>query len=352
MYLSYTPILLLLIIHGISCKILILGSSGLIGTALTNQLIHQTNNHAYGHIPNDMGTHHKLIRYNDEDVLHVYNRTHIDLRVPNSLDVFHSYIDNITMVYFLACEVGGSKFITDSNNNNIIIENNVLIYNNVFTWLKQHNLPYIFTSSYLQSQYTAYGTIKRLGELYVNNDRNGRIVRLYNIYGNEQYSTLKSHVVTDWINTCITTQSVQSLTNGNEIRQFIHVNDIVYALHIMSHNNIFHQLPKVTELGSGQWISMKYIAQTIQTIHLHQYQSDHHVVNGNDIIQNKLCDYTFSDTIAVVNERIEPDMSTLIYSYWLPNITLADGIQSMYQYYLKLYIDKQQRSSVTTAVIN
>lgn len=145
-------------------KILVLGSAGLVGTALT--------------------THLKQLNY---DVVEVRDRKHIDLRVPNSLDQFH----NVSFCFFLACEVGGSKFI-DSKQDNIqlsIITHNLQIYQTVFPYLTSRNIPYLFTSSYLQSQPTSYGSVKRLGESWISaagSESLGKTVRLWNIYGNDR----------------------------------------------------------------------------------------------------------------------------------------------------------------------
>jgi hypothetical protein len=115
------------------------------------------------------------------------NRRHIDLREPGCLDQFKCRFSlqlpcsepslfalrsdqNIKFAFFLACEVGGSKFI-DNTAKNVqlqIIEHNVLIYQHVFKWLgaprmqdscrthvslaDEQRVPFVFTSSYLQTQ--------------------------------------------------------------------------------------------------------------------------------------------------------------------------------------------------------
>jgi len=43
-----------------------------------------------------------------------------------------------------------------------------IIWQNVFPWLAEHAIPFVFTSSYLQAQPTSYGSIKRLGESWIN----------------------------------------------------------------------------------------------------------------------------------------------------------------------------------------
>jgi len=110
-------------------SVLVLGSGGLIGSALTTWL------ESKGY-----------------SVLHVRNRKHIDLTRPGSLDSFEDA--NVAFAFFLACEVGGSKFI-NSNDTDIqmkIIENNMRMYHVVFPWLQRRAIPFVFASSYLEFQ--------------------------------------------------------------------------------------------------------------------------------------------------------------------------------------------------------
>jgi nucleoside-diphosphate-sugar epimerase len=74
------------LIHVCSCHVLLLGSGGTIGKALKIWL----KQHGYS-------------------VQEVLNRNHIDLRRPNALASFQPA--SIDFVLFLACEVGGAKFI-------------------------------------------------------------------------------------------------------------------------------------------------------------------------------------------------------------------------------------------------
>jgi hypothetical protein len=113
--------------EGGAAQVLVLGSGGLVGRTLVAWL--EARNYS---------------------VLHVRNRRHIDLRVPGALDVFNS--TRIAYAFFLACEVGGSKFIESSARDLQlgIIESNVRMYQVVFPWLAAHKVPFTFTSSYLQ----------------------------------------------------------------------------------------------------------------------------------------------------------------------------------------------------------
>ena len=113
--------------EGGAAQVLVLGSGGLVGRTLVAWL--EARNYS---------------------VLHVRNRRHIDLRVPGALDVFNG--TRIAYAFFLACEVGGSKFIESSARDLQlgIIESNVRMYQVVFPWLAARKVPFTFTSSYLQ----------------------------------------------------------------------------------------------------------------------------------------------------------------------------------------------------------
>jgi nucleoside-diphosphate-sugar epimerase len=182
------------------------------------------------------------LREHNHTVAEVRNRWHIDLRTPGALDVFDD--DGgapIAYCFFLACEVGGSKFLGEQSQQAAIVESNVAIYQTVLPWLRARNIRFLFTSSYLQHQHTAYGSVKRLGEAWLaalgdaaatgddtggggggGNSQLGKSVRLFNVYGPEPVGT-KSHVITDWVDACIHTGDVRARTDGLEHRQFVHV---------------------------------------------------------------------------------------------------------------------------------
>jgi nucleoside-diphosphate-sugar epimerase len=278
----------------LDAKILVLGSGGLIGKSLIEWL--HTNQYEY---------------------TQVINRQHIDLRISNSLDHF----TNITFVYFLACEVGGSKYI-NSMSDDIqihILQHNILIYQNVFTWIQRHNIPFIFTSSYLHSQESAYGSIKRLGEQWIKFMINkddlqplGKIARLWNIYGYEHIG-LKSHIIGDWITACLNTGQIISLTNGDEPRQFLHVDDTSNALGLMMKN--FKTINFVTDLSSSQWITMKQLGHIITSM------------------SPKICLVTYSSNKASMMELISPNTNHSFYLEWNPRKKLTEEIQILYTKY-------------------
>ena len=68
-------------------------------------------------------------------------------------------------VFFLAFDVGGSRYLAQHQNTFDFLHNNVLIMENVFHELSIHKTPFIFASSQMSNMtYSPYGTAKAIGE--------------------------------------------------------------------------------------------------------------------------------------------------------------------------------------------
>ena len=189
-----------------------LGSDGLIGSALSGWL------HESGF-----------------STVLVHNRSHVDLRRPEALPAFlsasHVAPSSIAFAFFLACEVGGSKFLLSSSpeTRRSIITHNLALYAAVLPFLSLHGIPFLFTSSYLSHSDTPYGAVKRIGEQYLSTLPLARTVRLYNVYGRERTGP-KAHVMTDFITACSEQGVIHSRTDGSEWRQFLHARDAAASL--------------------------------------------------------------------------------------------------------------------------
>lgn len=273
--------------------VLVLGSGGLIGSALVRRLEHA-----------------------GLQVEQVHNRRHIDLRRPGALDVFNQ--SKITYCFFLACEVGGSKFLESSDQRVQlgIIESNLLIYQSVLPWLADHQIPFVFSSSYLQGTPNSYGVVKRLGEQWVQQLGLGRTYRLWNVYGPENTGP-KSHVLSDWAAHCVRDGVVHSRTDGHEERQFIHVDDVADALaRAMS---LHSQLPQVTDVSSGEWVTMRAAAAQLME-----------AVSAMPKIQ---CEVNFAEEPATVRERLSPELNGVLHSEWSSRISLLEGSRKLIEEY-------------------
>ncbi len=164
-------------------------------------------------------------------------------------------LEGIDRVYFLAWQVGGSNYLYAKNTQEEQLIWNNAILNNCMDQLKNTN--FVFISSQLaESNDTIYGTLKKLGEHWT--ELNGGVsVRLWNIYGAYEEHSVKSHVVADFIHQAINNGKIEMQTTGDEVRQFIHVEDVCDALY-----NSFNKTG-VFDASSLQWTEVYSIASLI-----------------------------------------------------------------------------------------
>ena len=154
-------------------RITILGSSGQIGAYLTEYLRNK------GHDVREFD----MINGEDQDMT----------KIPNP--ELHSRIATSEFVFFLAFDVGGSRYLKKYQHTFKFIDNNTRMMANAFGYLEQYKVPFIFASSQMSNMsYSPYGAMKRVGELYTKS-LGGLIVKFWNVYGIEK-DIEKSHVIT------------------------------------------------------------------------------------------------------------------------------------------------------------
>ncbi len=209
-------------------KNLVLGGAGMIGSHLCD-----------------------FLRSKGEEVISLDLLTGFDLRK----DDLNKYKD-VDFVWFLAWDVGGSKYLTDKNNFISIIKNNTQICERVFQFLEDTRIPFLFASTQLAAPDNVYGVTKLLGENWTK-ALGGKIVRFWNVYGWEDPGE-RSHVITDMVLNGLKDKHIKILTNGEEERQFIHAEDCVRNLH-----SIKNLEGEEFDLSSGKWVSIKGLAQVI-----------------------------------------------------------------------------------------
>ena len=261
--------------------VLVLGSGGFIGSALKTRL------EAAGY-----------------KCLHVLSRHHHDLRLEHALEIFSPL--NIKFVYFMAYEVGGAKFRQSPENQRAIHDNNIRITNNVFNWIKKKQVRFCFASSSLVDDNSTYGIVKRIGEEKAFEMADlGRVVRLWNVYGFE-YPGPKSHAIPDFVFQCLMDRHLQLLTNGEEKRQFMHIDDVSNALiAVMEH---FEETPRDVDISDGTWTSMADIAREV-------------------VKQLPDCVLNLSSEVAVSRTFREANLTSDWHKKWLqPKINISEGI--------------------------
>ena len=273
-------------------KIAILGSSGQIGSYLTEYLRKKN---------------HEVFEFD------IVNGDHQDMtHIPNT------YLRNAIMgsdfVFFLSFDVGGSHYLKKYQHTFKFINNNARMMVNVFGLIEQYEKPFVFASSQMSSMsYSPYGVLKRVGELYTKS-LNGLIVKFWNVYGIER-DMEKAHVITDFIHKGFKTGDINMMTDGREEREFLYAEDCCEALETIM--GCYDQFGSTDELHitTGVSTSILEIAQNIQSL----FKSI-----GKEI---KISPSSSKDEVQKDARNI-PD--PYIRKWWTPKTTVVDGISKVF----------------------
>jgi len=273
-------------------NITILGSSGQIGAYLSKYLRER------GH------------RVIDFDIV---NSPYEDLtQIPNQ------HLENVIaisdFVFFLAFDVGGSRYLKKYQHTFDFLNNNTRMMTNVFSLIEKYQKRFIFASSQMSNMgHSPYGTAKKMGELYTK-ALDGRVVKFWNVYGIEKDHE-KSHVITDFIRRGFEEGDFEMLTDGTEERQFLYAEDCCEALEtVMEHYDEFtpDDPLHITSFNSS---TIKEVAMIIQGYF--------NIVGKSVTIKPAEA----KDTVQL-NKRNEAD--TFITKWWLPKTTLHAGIRKVF----------------------
>lgn len=281
-------------------KITILGSGGQIGAYLTDYL--KTKGH-------------------DAIEFDVVNGEDQDLRkIPNSK--LENDIKVSDFVFFLAFDVGGSRYLKKYQHTFDFIDNNTRIMANVFGYLKEYRKPFIFASSQMSNMsYSPYGVMKRVGEMYTQN-LGGLIVKFWNVYGIEKDHE-KSHVITDFIRRGFEEGEFEMMTDGTEERQFLYAEDCCEGLEtIMNHYSDFKSTDPL-HITSFRSESIKSVAEIIQ--------GQFNLIEKYDV---KIKPGIAKDSVQL-DKRNEAD--NYIQGWWLPKTNLETGIGKVFAEMKKEY---------------
>ena len=215
-------------------KYLILGSSGQIGSALTIYLRNK------GH------------QVTEFDIANTSDKIE-DLRYLNSES--RKLLQQCDFIFFLAFDVGGSRYLSKYQHTYDFISNNIKIMDRTFDVLRATKKPFIFASSQMSSMsHSPYGVCKAVGEAYTKS-LGGLIVKFWNVYGPEK-DLSKAHVITDFI-LMAKAGNINMLTDGEESREFLYVEDACECLEILSH--LYQEIPRDINLHITNGISTKVI---------------------------------------------------------------------------------------------
>ena len=171
-------------------------------------------------------------------------------------------LSSVDRVFFLAWEVGGAKYLYRDDIQFVQLDSNLKLMLNVFPQLQAAQVPFLFASSQLAEEYdTVYGSTKRLGEVWSHLLRGTR-VRLWNVYGAYEPASERSHVVADFVWQALTNGEIRMMTTGEELRQFIFIDDVCRAFH----QAIGLRLEGVYDVTTFEWVSVRRVADIIASL--------------------------------------------------------------------------------------
>lgn len=248
-----------------------------------------------------------LIRYLSSKGHHIKN---IDI-VENPIDDLR-YIEvaefsKFDGCFFLAWDVGGSKYLKLKQEWSSQFENNIKLIGNVFPQISKHGIPTLFVSSQLAGvDDSPYSLSKLIAEKWGLTLKNVVIARQWNAYGTMERINIKSHVISDLIIQALETKSIKLLTNGLECRQFTHMDDICEAYDTLINSHI----GSIYDVTTGQDITIREIA-------------------------SKICHLTGADLILGEEIGIQPKTGIINkVPHWQPKITIDEGIKIMIKNYI------------------
>ena len=274
-------------------RITILGSSGQIGAYLTEYLRDK------GHDVREFD----MINGEDQDMT----------KIPNP--ELHARIATSEFVFFLAFDVGGSRYLKKYQHTFKFIDNNTRMMANAFGYLEQYKVPFIFASSQMSNMsYSPYGAMKRVGELYTKS-LGGLIVKFWNVYGIEK-DIEKSHVITDFIRKGFETGKIEMLTDGTEKREFLYAEDCCEALEKVMEEYETLDSDDNLHITSFDSTTILDIANIIRQLFL----SDHKIIK---LIPSEAKDEVQKDA------RNEAD--PYILKLWKPKTSIRDGIKKVFE---------------------
>jgi nucleoside-diphosphate-sugar epimerase len=273
-------------------KILNLGSGGQIGAYLSDYLRKK------GHEVFDFD---------------ITNGPEQDLTLIPNLSLEH-YVKESDFVFFLAFDVGGSRYLKKYQHTFDFINNNTRLMANVFGLLEKHHKRFIFASSQMANMsYSPYGILKTVGELYTKSLK-GLTVKFWNVYGIEKDHE-KSHVITDFIRRGFEEGQFEMMTDGTEERQFLYAEDCCRGLETIMECYTDFKPEDELHLTSFHWNTIKDVA---------------HIISGQFNIINRPVSITPGTSKDSVQLDKRNEASNYIHAWWIPETTIDQGIAKVF----------------------
>ena len=281
-------------------KITILGSSGQIGDYLSNYL------RTKGHVVIDFDK--------------VETPNHDMTVIPNQY--LENAIETADFVFFLAFDVGGSRYLKKYQHTFQFINNNTRLMANAFGLLEKYKKRFVFASSQMSNMsHSPYGVMKRVGELYTTTLK-GLTVKFWNVYGIENDHE-KAHVITDFIRKGFEEGDFEMMTDGTEERQFLYAEDCCKALETVMESYTDFKPEDPLHITSFSSTSIRRIADEIQ--------GQFRLIGKEVQIKAGLA----KDSVQL-DKRNEAD--TYITGWWLPETGIDRGIAKVFDHMKQKYV--------------
>ena len=280
-------------------RVTILGSSGQIGAYLTEYL-------------RDKG--HEVTEFDKN-----FSIDHDMTKIPN-YQLRHAIKDS-DFVFFLAFDVGGSRYLKKYQHTFKFIDNNARMLAGAFQYISEYKKPFVFASSQMSNMsYSPYGVMKRVGELYTKS-LGGLIVKFWNVYGIEKDHD-KAHVITDFIRKGFETGVIDMMTDGTEQREFLYAEDCCEALEqVMLEYSEFTSDSEL-HITSFRSTTILEIAKIIQGIFK---------ANG------KIVEVEKAQTKDEVQKDARNEANPFIRKWWKAKTSIEDGIEKIFEEMKKDY---------------
>ena len=239
--------------------------------------------------------------------------------IPNS--ALRSVISQSDFVFFLAFDVGGSRYLKKYQNTFNFIDNNTRLLASGFEYLNEYKTPFVFASSQMSNlSFSSYGILKNVGELYTKS-LGGLVTKFWNVYGIEK-DYEKSHVITDFIRKGFETGVIDMITDGQEEREFLYAQDCCEALETVMNN--YSDFKSDDELHVTSFNSIKII--DIANIIKQKFE-----------MIGKNVDIKPSIDIDTVQQNSKNVASKYLTNWWKPTTSLDDGIAKVFASMKKNY---------------
>jgi len=132
------------------------------------------------------------------------------------------------------------------------------------------------------------------------------------VYGPEELG-VKSHVISDFIEQAKTQKCIKMLTDGTEVRQFLHCDDFARAIGYIVNNfeQCKNEYGSVIDVSNFEWVTILEVAHIVA----HVYGPGVSVIPG-----------TLLATFQTKQNEPRPDFSK---SGWIPYIPLVEGVRML-----------------------